>query len=333
MVARLHQEPASAIILTGGKSSRMGRPKALLPFAGEPLIVHTIRLLQKFFSDIVVVAAPGQELPPLPVTLTRDEVAYQGPVGGILYGLQTAREEVCFVTSCDAPFLNPVLIAYLLSLASDYDVVVPHWEKRLQPLHAVYRRSVAPLLQAQLARGELRPIFLYKKVRTREVTEEEIRRFDPEGLSLWNMNSPEDYQAALALWQQQTEPLDSDRESRQSNQITAEKDDKPALHSPSPPQISVANISLTVELFGVARLKAKTARLVLPLPSGAKLTDALRALAEARPTLVGTVIAPDRQSFLPGFACNLNGIEFVRTLDTPIRDGDQALILSSDAGG
>ena len=74
---------ASAVILTGGKSSRMGRPKALLPFAGEPLIAHVVRKLKRIFAEAVVVAAPEQELPTLPVTLVRDEVAYQGPVSGI----------------------------------------------------------------------------------------------------------------------------------------------------------------------------------------------------------------------------------------------------------
>ncbi|MBI3304609.1 MAG: molybdenum cofactor guanylyltransferase, partial [Deltaproteobacteria bacterium] len=171
MADRLHED-ASAIVLTGGKSSRMGRPKALLPFDGEPLIVHTVRTLARLFAGIVVVTAPGQELPPLPVTLVRDEVAYQGPVGGICYGLRAARTEVCFVTSCDAPFLNPALISHLLSQISNFAVVVPYWQDRLQPLLAVYRRSVAPLLQEQLARGELRPISLYQKVRTREVGEE-----------------------------------------------------------------------------------------------------------------------------------------------------------------
>ncbi len=192
---------ASAIILAGGKSSRMGRPKALLPFDGEPLIVHTVHTLRQLFVDIVVVTAPAQELPPLPVTLVRDEVAYQGPVGGIYYGLQATRTEVCFVTSCDAPFLNLALITYLVSQMTDCDVVVPYWQGRLQPLHAVYRRSVAPLLRVQLERGELRTTLLYEKVRTREVGADELRRFDPEGLSLRNLNSPEDYQAALALWQ------------------------------------------------------------------------------------------------------------------------------------
>ncbi|NIO07372.1 MAG: NTP transferase domain-containing protein, partial [Deltaproteobacteria bacterium] len=152
----------SAIILAGGKSSRMGRPKALLSFEGEPLIVHIVRALGGLFAEIVVVAAPGQELPPLrlgsgqalPVNLVRDEVAYQGPVGGIYYGLTAASGEVSFVTSCDVPFVNPSLISYLTSQIPEYDVVVPYWQERFQPLHAVYRNKVAPLLKAQLERGE-----------------------------------------------------------------------------------------------------------------------------------------------------------------------------------
>lgn len=191
---------ASAVILAGGKSSRMGRPKALLLFDDEPLIVHIVRDLQRLFGDTVVVAAPEQALPPLPATVVRDEVAFQGPVGGIYYGLRAAKEEVVFVTSCDVPFLNFPLISYLLSQISDYDVVVPFWQGRLQPLHAVYRRSVAPLLAEQLEQGELRAVSLYQRVRTREVNEDSIRRFDPQGLSFLNMNSPEDYQAALIRW-------------------------------------------------------------------------------------------------------------------------------------
>ena len=191
---------ATAVVLTGGKSSRMGRPKALLPFDGEPLIAHIVRRLGRVFAETVVVAAPDQELPTLPAALVRDQVAYQGPVSGIYHGLKAATKEVCFVTSCDAPFLNLSLISHLLSQIQDWDVVVPFWQERFQPLHAVYRRSVAPLFHEQLERNELRPISLYPKVRTREIHEGEVRRFDPEGLSFLNMNTPEDYQEAVDRW-------------------------------------------------------------------------------------------------------------------------------------
>jgi molybdopterin-guanine dinucleotide biosynthesis protein A/molybdopterin converting factor small subunit len=296
----------TAVILTGGKSSRMGRPKALLPFGNEPLIDHLVRRLERKFKRVVVVAAPDQELPPLTATVVRDEVAYQGPVGGIYYGLKATSGTGAFVTSCDAPFLNLPLISFLTSQISNHDVVVPYWQDRFQPLHAVYRRSVVPLLEEQLERGELRPIFLYDKVRTRKVGEEEIRRFDPEGLSFMNMNAPDDYARALMLWQQR-------------ENFTECTDDAP--------------LSCTVELFGVARLLAKTREISVSLPRDATLVHVLSAVAQRLPVLVGRVINPEAMELLPGFACNINGIDFVRDPDTTIRGQDRIFILSADAGG
>ena len=286
---------ATAVVLTGGKSSRMGRPKALLPFDGEPLIVHIVRHLKRVFAETVVVAAPEQELPLLPVALVRDQVAYQGPVSGIYRGLKAATKEVCFVTSCDAPFLDLALISHLLSEISDCDVVVPFWQERFQPLHAVYRRSVAPLLHEQLERGELRPIFLYDKVRTRKVHEDEIRTLDPEGMSFLNMNSPADYDSALQLWRKK--------------------------HS----------LSVSVELFGVARMLAKTQLVSLDLAQGATLAQVFSSLADKFPVLVGRVI--NSQGLITGYACNINGLNFVRAPDAKVNSGDKIFILSADAGG
>jgi molybdopterin-guanine dinucleotide biosynthesis protein A len=286
---------ATAVVLTGGKSSRMGRPKALLPFDDEPLIAHVVRRLGRVFAETVVVAAPDQELPTLPVALVRDDVAYQGPVSGIYHGLRTATKEVCFVTSCDAPFLNLTLILHLLSQISDWDVVVPFWQERFQPLHAVYRRSVAPLLKDQLERGELRPIFLYDKVRTRKIHEDEIRRLDPDGFSLLNMNSPADYDAALRLWNKKN------------------------------------SISISVELFGVARMLAKTQLVSLDLAQGATLAQVFSALADRFPVLVGRVI--NSEGLIAGYTCNINGLDFVRIPSAKINSGDKIFILSADAGG
>lgn len=190
----------SGVVLAGGKSSRMGTAKALLPFDDTPLIVHIVTGLKRLFAEVIVVAAADQQLPPLPATVVHDDVAYQGPVGGLCYGLAAVREEAAFVTSCDSVFLNPSLVLHLVSRLDDYDVVVPQWDGRLQPLHAVYRRAVLPLLQTQLARGDLRPVSLFDKVRTLRVEEDEIRRLDPEGASFFNMNTPEQYSDALERW-------------------------------------------------------------------------------------------------------------------------------------
>ena len=322
MTGEKPRDDLSAIILAGGKSSRMGRSKALLLFDGKPLITHIVRTLERFFSDIVIVASAGQELPPLPVTLVRDEVAYQGPVGGIYYGLKAASRDVCFVTSCDVPFFNLPLISYLISQISDYDVVVPYYQERFQPLHAVYRLSLAPLLQDQLERGELRPISLFNKVRTREVHEDEIRVFDPEGLSFLNMNTPEDYQAALKRWEELRRPFDGGPRTI---------DDGPRWAVAGRPQDR--SICCTVELFSVARLVAKTAKISLALPQEATLSHVFSALAERLPILVGPVITPDRNGLTSGNACNINGRDFVRDPSVKVHSGDSIFIISADAGG
>ncbi|MGE0823877.1 MAG: molybdenum cofactor guanylyltransferase [Candidatus Binatia bacterium] len=192
---------ASAIILVGGKSSRMGRAKALLPFDDEPILVHSVRTLREIVTDVVVVAAPQQEVPPLPATVIRDDIPHQGPVGGLFYGLRAVQHELCFVTACDAPFLHRRLVEHLFTLAPHYDAVVPRWRAQLQPLHAVYHRSVLPLLRAQLDQGELRLLSLLSKVRIREVSNEELQRFDDVDMSFHNLNRPEDYAEALARWQ------------------------------------------------------------------------------------------------------------------------------------
>jgi molybdopterin-guanine dinucleotide biosynthesis protein A len=191
----------TGIILAGGRSSRMGTPKALLPFAGEPLLLHIVRRLQALFPEVVVVGAPGQQLPPIAVRTVEDVEAYQGPVGGIYYGLRSIADEAAFVTSCDAPFASIALIRELVRLHPHHDVVVPRWEGRLQPLFAVYRTSVVAPLEQQLRSGELRPVSLFDKVKTRIVDEEEVRRFDPEGASFINLNTPAEYAAALSRWE------------------------------------------------------------------------------------------------------------------------------------
>ena len=303
--AQTRRSDTSAVILCGGKSSRMGRPKALLPFDGEPLIVHLVRRLSHRFSDIVIVRAPDQPLPRLPATVVSDEVAHQGPVGGLYYGLRAVGTEAAFVTSCDAGFLQLPVVDYLIGQLDHedvaYDVVVPMWQERLQPLHAVYRRSVVGPLREQLAEQRLRPVYLYDRVPTRTVSADEVRRLDPDGLSFLNLNTEADYRAALSRWS--------------------------ALYP---------RVACTVELYGVARLTAGTARVPLTLPAEALLSDALAALAVSCPQLLGPVLESDAAGGTQlgsGYACNLNGAAFVRDSRTAVQTGDSLLILSSDAGG
>src|SRR5512133_599706 len=91
-------ETTTAIVLAGGKSTRMGRPKALLPVGGEPLIARVVRTLRAVVDEVVVVSAPGQPVPVLPARVVHDEVAYLGPLSGIRHGVAASRGGFCFVS-------------------------------------------------------------------------------------------------------------------------------------------------------------------------------------------------------------------------------------------
>ena len=187
---------------------------------------------------------------------------------------------------------------------------------------------MAPLLKEQLERGELRPIFLYDKVRTRKVTEAEMHPHDPESLSFLNMNTPEDYQAALASWNERQK---FELETGQDRQrIEIETATAPSVSD----SVSVSNsIAVTVELFGVAQLLAKTKDVPLSLPPQVTLSDVCQALAAEHPVLLGRVINRDRSSLSSGYACNINGLEFVKNPNARVNPGDKIFILSADAGG
>jgi molybdopterin-guanine dinucleotide biosynthesis protein A len=177
----------------------MGTPKAWLDFGGEPLLARIARRLTTALTELIVVRAPEQELPPVVALFVEDRVEGEGPVAGLAVGLAAASRPLAFVVSCDVPFVSMTVARGLLGLADGYDVVVPRWEGRLHPLQAVYRTSVAALMEEQLAAGRRRPVDLYERVRTRIVTEEELAAWDPRGRSFINMNTREEYEAALAL--------------------------------------------------------------------------------------------------------------------------------------
>jgi molybdenum cofactor guanylyltransferase len=178
----------------------MGTSKALLPFGPETMLQRVVRLLGEVVSPIVAVAAPGQELPPLPgdVVVTHDELEGRGPLEGLRAGLKALPGEVdtAYVTSCDVPLLVPGFVRQMLELARDYDVALMEIDGFPHPLSAVYRRSALPHVEDLLAHDRLRPVFLYERVRTRRVTPAEMTA-DPDLRTLRNVNTPDDYAAAL----------------------------------------------------------------------------------------------------------------------------------------
>jgi len=192
---------AGGIVLCGGKSTRMGRSKALLPFGPETMLQRVVRLLGSVVQPIVAVAAVDQVLPTLPasVIVIRDEREGRGPLEGLRAGLKALPPEIegAYVTSCDVPLLVPGFVGQMLDLTEGFDIAVMEVDGFAHPLSAVYCRTTLPYIEDLLARDRLRPAFLFDAVRTRRVTAAEITS-DPDLRTLRNLNTPEDYQRALA---------------------------------------------------------------------------------------------------------------------------------------
>jgi molybdopterin-guanine dinucleotide biosynthesis protein A len=188
-------------VLCGGKSTRMGVPKATLPFGPETMLQRVVRLLGTVVSPIVVVAAREQSLPPLPddIVVTHDERDQRGPLEGLRAGLKALPSSVQFayITSCDVPLLVPEFVERMVELLGDHDIAVMEIDGFPHPLSAVYRRDTLPHVESLLENDKLRPVFLFDAVRTRRVRPEEMISVDPELRTLRNLNTPEDYLAAL----------------------------------------------------------------------------------------------------------------------------------------
>jgi molybdenum cofactor guanylyltransferase len=193
---------SGGIVLCGGRSTRMGLPKATLPFGPETMLQRVVRLLGTVVTPLVAVAAREQVLPELPdeVIVTRDEREQRGPLEGLRAGLHALPEsvDIAYVTSCDVPLLVPAFVSRMIELLGDHDIAVMEIDGFPHPLSAVYRRNTLPQVESLLARDKLRPVFLFDALRTRRVHPSEMVSADPQLYTLRNLNTPEDYKAALS---------------------------------------------------------------------------------------------------------------------------------------
>ena len=186
----------AGIVLAGGRSSRMGRPKAALEWHGSTLLRRVTGLVGRAVDGpVFVVRAPGQDLPPLAtgVEVVDDALADRGPLQGLAAGLAAleGRADAAYVSATDVPFLHPDFVrAVVAALDVDADAAVPHADGRPQPLAAAYRLTVRPVVERRLAAGRRDLMSLLAELR--------VRRLDdfPHPESLRNLNDPGAYAAA-----------------------------------------------------------------------------------------------------------------------------------------
>jgi molybdopterin-guanine dinucleotide biosynthesis protein A len=201
---------AAGIVLAGGRSTRMGTPKAALEWHGSTLLRHVVGLVARGVEGpVLVVRAAGQALPSLPagIEVVQDAREGRGPLQGLAAGLAAVggRAEVAYASSTDAPLLHPAFVRGVLrALEDDVDAVLPHAHGFPQPLAAVYRTALLQQIERRLADDRVRLAELFEECRVRRLDESQLladpdlAAADPQLDSLLNVNEPADYDAARA---------------------------------------------------------------------------------------------------------------------------------------
>jgi molybdenum cofactor guanylyltransferase len=201
----------AAIVLAGGKSSRMGSPKAALDWHGSTLLRRVTGIVGRSVDGpVVVVTAPGQALPALDpdVEVVADAREGRGPLQGLAAGLAAIgdRGEIAYVTSTDVPLLHPAFVRRVVgALDDEVDVVLPEVGGYRQPLSAAYRVDLLGSISELIASDRMRPAFLFERSRVLHMGEADLlkngalSRLDPALASVSNLNEPADYERAHAL--------------------------------------------------------------------------------------------------------------------------------------
>jgi molybdopterin-guanine dinucleotide biosynthesis protein A len=191
-----------AIVLAGGRSTRLGRDKASEMLLGRTLLQHVVDRVSPLVEEVIIVRAPGQSLPGIPaatpVRIVEDAYPDTGPLGGICTGLAAANAERCLAVACDMPLLSQTLLRELLRRSAECDVVMPVLEYP-EPLHAVYARGCIEPMRARLDAGQLKITGFLGAVNVCYMRETDCREFDPDLLSFVNTNTEDELARAEHL--------------------------------------------------------------------------------------------------------------------------------------
>jgi molybdenum cofactor guanylyltransferase len=202
------KQDASAIVLAGGVSRRLGQDKRRLRLwgtAGPTLLEHTVEILVRLCADVIVVLNDPEEWRDLPARLVTDIYPDGGSLGGIYSGLVAATHNYALAVASDMPFLSTELILAMLMHSRDYDVLIPRSLHSgttrnvldAEPLHAIYSKSCLEPMRMLLESGRRQIAGFFPEVQVVYVEPEETRRYDPSGRSLLNVNTPEQLATAV----------------------------------------------------------------------------------------------------------------------------------------
>jgi molybdenum cofactor guanylyltransferase len=205
MGEKSNKEKIGAYVLAGGGSTRFGRDKALVEFAGKPMLARMVALLSDIAESVKIVAAPGQYAE-FEAEILADRWPGEGPLGGIVTALLHAQEKepACVwnvIVSCDMPFLTADWMNFLAERAakSNAQVVLAHSEHGPEPLCACWRTDAVATLRPAFERGVRKVTQGISLLRAEVLDERDWKRFDSAGRLFWNMNTAADYEEARRI--------------------------------------------------------------------------------------------------------------------------------------
>jgi molybdopterin-guanine dinucleotide biosynthesis protein A len=192
----------TGVLLAGGKSRRMGEDKRFILVRQQTLFERSCGVLREVFEQVCVVIAQDSPSMQAEVPVVRDLIPDCGSLGGLYTGLRLAKTQHVFLAACDMPFLNPDIIRYMVRMKDQADIVISRWESRLQPTHAVYGRNCLPVLEEMmnLQNRKIHSMIGHPTLRVSVIAESEIRQIDPDGRSMFNINTPSDLEQARSLY-------------------------------------------------------------------------------------------------------------------------------------
>jgi molybdopterin-guanine dinucleotide biosynthesis protein A len=180
----------------------MGFDKTAVTFDGRTLLTIVVERIRPICVEVIVAGGTKSRKSDRvgDVRFVDDQITGRGPLAGLQAGLSAASQDFSLVVASDLPFLSPQLLAYMATVTKGYQALVPRAGGRLHPLHAIYARSALEVIGELLHQGESSLLELLDRINMRELAEEEIWEHDPAGLSLFNLNRPQDLAKARRIW-------------------------------------------------------------------------------------------------------------------------------------
>ena len=189
-------------IQAGGQSSRMGTDKALVELDGKPLIEHVLDRVRGLGQDFLITSNNPEKLAYLGIRLVRDRIPGAGALHGLETALLAAEGDDVLLVACDAPFVSRDLLEHMLAMRTQADVIIPKKHGRYEPLQALYKRTTClPAVELALQSGQRRMISFFPSVHVFPIDEGALAELDPQGISLFNVNTPADLQQAEEILQ------------------------------------------------------------------------------------------------------------------------------------